>query len=58
MGSPLNFPTQPKRCKEIKDLISKMLVIKEENRFSWEEVFAHEIVNNSNVCITQSFSEA
>ena len=51
---PLNFPPQPKRCKEIKDLISKMLVIQEENRFSWEQVFDHEILSNPNLCMSGS----
>ncbi|CAD8096079.1 unnamed protein product [Paramecium sonneborni] len=41
---PLTFPNQPKRQQIVKDLISKMLVIDEEQRINWYDLFENELI--------------
>ncbi|KRX10964.1 Protein kinase-like domain [Pseudocohnilembus persalinus] len=42
---PLNFPPNIPRSKEVKDLLTHMLKVPEEERFSWEQVFKHSLLN-------------
>ncbi|CAK61723.1 unnamed protein product (macronuclear) [Paramecium tetraurelia] len=44
---PLVFPEQPKRQQIIKELISQMLIIDEEKRISWYDIFEHQLIKSN-----------
>lgn len=40
----LTIPDAPVRSDKIKQLLKHMLVVSEKDRFSWEQIFHHEII--------------
>lgn len=44
---PLSFPSDIKRSPLVKDMLTGMLKLNEEDRFGWKEVFAHPLMNES-----------
>jgi serine/threonine-protein kinase ULK/ATG1 len=42
----LSFPETPKRSQIVKDILSKMLVVKEEDRISWYELFESNLIKS------------
>ncbi|KRX00707.1 Protein kinase-like domain [Pseudocohnilembus persalinus] len=43
-GQPLQFPSYPKTSDLVKDMLTKMLQIKEEDRIGWPELFEHPLI--------------
>jgi serine/threonine protein kinase len=43
----LEFPPSPVRSEKVKELLTKMLAIEEEDRISWNDIFLHELVGGS-----------
>jgi serine/threonine-protein kinase ULK/ATG1 len=64
MTESLVFPENVRRSEEIKGLLRRMLVVNEEERISWNELFAHhfvkpieEVVEKSSDSLLQSYRE-
>lgn len=43
----LDFPANIARSEKVKELLTKMLAIKEEDRISWNDIFLHELVGGA-----------
>jgi calcium-dependent protein kinase len=47
MNTPLSFPYNGKIGQYTKDFIKKCLIINEERRIGWKELFEHPLVSNN-----------
>lgn len=45
-NQPLTFPTNVKVDPELKELLSRMVTIDEDQRISWDEIFLHPLLND------------
>lgn len=50
---PLKFPEFPKRSPKIKELLKGMLQINQDSRLSWEAIFKHDLVSESNYSLKE-----
>lgn len=57
MTRPLSFPFDVKIGKETKDFLKRALVVDEQNRMNWEDVYNHPLIKNripGDLCITKA----
>lgn len=50
-NKPLNFPPLPKRSQAIKDLITSMLGVEENQRIEWHDLFEHPLIKQDQTII-------
>lgn len=51
---PLTFPAEPVRSEKVKNLIRRMLQLREEDRISWQEVFDDELITGDRKLLEES----